>query len=58
MLEEHFICSMINADGNLAGFFARPIALGLAITTLVVFVWPLAAWLWRRHEAARASYKV
>jgi len=47
MLEENFISSMIKADGKLAGFFERPIALGLAITTLVVFVWPLTAWLWR-----------
>jgi TctA family transporter len=56
MLEENFISSMIKADGKLAGFFERPIALGLAITTLVVFAWPLAGWL-RRSAAARAADK-
>jgi len=50
MLEENFISSMIKADGNLAGFFARPIALGFAITVLAVFLWPLAAWLWRHKR--------
>jgi putative tricarboxylic transport membrane protein len=56
MLEENFISSMIKADGKLAGFFERPIALGLAITTLIVFIWPLAGWL-RRSAAARATHK-
>ena len=56
MLEENFISSMIKADGKLAGFFERPIALALAITTLIVFAWPLAAWL-RRSAAARAADK-
>src|SRR3954468_23620608 len=56
MLEENFISSMIKADGKLAGFFERPIALGLAITTLIVFAWPLAGWL-RRSAAARGADK-
>jgi TctA family transporter len=56
MLEENFISSMIKADGKLAGFFERPIALGLAVTTLIVFAWPLASWL-RRAAAARAADK-
>ena len=48
MLEEHFITSMIKADGKFAGFFERPIAAGLAVAVLAVFFWPLASWLWRR----------
>jgi TctA family transporter len=56
MLEENFISSMIKADGKLAGFFERPIALGLAITTLIVFAWPLAGWL-RRSATARGADK-
>jgi TctA family transporter len=51
MLEENFISSMIKADGKLGGFFERPIALGLAVTTLVVFGWPLVAWLWRQKRS-------
>jgi TctA family transporter len=46
MLEEHFISSMIKADGRLLAFFERPIAAGLGVLTIAVFAWPLArAWL-------------
>src|SRR5262245_20819608 len=41
MLEEHFISSMIKADGRLMAFFERPIACGLGILTLVVLSVPL-----------------
>ena len=48
MLEEHFISSMIKADGRLLAFFERPIAAGLGALTLAVFAWPMArAWLQR-----------
>ena len=46
MLEEHFVTSMIKADGDLLGFFARPIAAGLGIATIVVWLWPALRW-WR-----------
>ena len=46
MLEEHFISSMIKADGRLLAFFERPIAAGLGALTLAVFAWPLLrSWL-------------
>jgi putative tricarboxylic transport membrane protein len=49
MLEEHFISSMIKADGRLLSFFERPIAAGLGVLTLAVLAWPLArAWSSRR----------
>jgi putative tricarboxylic transport membrane protein len=41
MLEEHFIASMIKADGRLLAFFERPIACGLGILTLAVLCVPL-----------------
>ena len=41
MLEEHFISSMIKADGRLIAFFERPIAGGLGILTLAVLSVPL-----------------
>jgi TctA family transporter len=51
MLEEHFIRSMIKADGNLLAFVERPIAAGLAV--LVLLVWSVSGWLgWRRGRAA------
>jgi putative tricarboxylic transport membrane protein len=50
MLEEHFISSMIKADGRLFAFFERPIACGLGVLTLAVLAWPFArAWLQRKR---------
>jgi len=46
MLEEHFISSMIKADGQLLAFVERPIAAGLALLT--VAIWLGAAALRRR----------
>jgi putative tricarboxylic transport membrane protein len=40
MLEENFITSMIKSNGDLGAFFARPIALGLALLTFVVWFAP------------------
>ena len=48
MLEENFISSMIKAEGNPVAFVTRPIAGGLALATLVILLWPLAARLLRR----------
>ncbi|MCX7152570.1 MAG: tripartite tricarboxylate transporter permease [Proteobacteria bacterium] len=47
MLEENFISSMIKADGNLLGFFSRPIAAGLGALTVTIWLWPLLARLMR-----------
>jgi TctA family transporter len=41
MLEENFITSMIKSNGDLTAFVARPIALGLAILTALVWFAPL-----------------
>lgn len=40
MLEENFITSMIKSDGNLAAFFSRPLAAGLAVVTIAVWLVP------------------
>lgn len=40
MLEENFITSMIKSNGSLGAFFTRPIALGLAIVTVLVWFLP------------------
>jgi TctA family transporter len=39
MLEEHFISSMIKADGRWLGFLERPIAGILGVTTIGIWVW-------------------
>ena len=55
MLEEHFISSMIKADGNPTAFVERPIAGSLAAALLVVLLWPLLSLLVRKHQAAKAT---
>jgi putative tricarboxylic transport membrane protein len=51
MLEQNFVTSMIKADGRVSAFFDRPIAAGLGIATLLIWVSPLAlAWLRRRRQ--------
>jgi len=49
MLEEHFVTSMIKADGRFLAFFERPIAAGLGVLALVVWLLPLLRWLARRR---------
>ncbi len=41
MLEEHFIFSMIKADGDFLMFFSRPIACGLGIFALLIWFFPI-----------------
>ena len=50
MMEENFITSMIKSDGDPTVFFTRPIAMGLAIATFVILLWPVGAWLWRHKR--------
>ena len=40
MLEENFITSMIKSDGQLTGFFARPVAATLGVLTLAAWFLP------------------
>ena len=55
MLEENFITSMIKSDGRFLGFFERPIAAGLGIVTILVWLWPLAQWLRSRRSSPAAA---
>ena len=48
MLEGSFMTSMIKADGNLFGFFQRPIAGFLGVATILVWLSPLLLKLRRR----------
>ena len=52
MMEENFIKSMIKSDGDPSAFFTRPIAMGLAISTFVILLWPVFGWGWRKLRAA------
>lgn len=51
MLEESFVTSMIKSDGNLLGFFERPIAGSLGVVTLLILTLPLWQWLRARRAA-------
>ena len=48
MLEENFITSMIKSNGNLLAFFERPIALALAVLTMLVWFLPVVVKVMRR----------
>ncbi|QDD65704.1 C4-dicarboxylate ABC transporter permease [Herbaspirillum seropedicae] len=54
MLEEHFVTSMIKADGQFLAFFERPIAGTLGVITLLLWLLPLALKLLRRKTLATA----
>jgi TctA family transporter len=54
LVEESFMTSMIKADGNLLGFFARPIAAVLGVITLAIWAWVIvgsAVRAWRGRNA-------
>jgi putative tricarboxylic transport membrane protein len=51
MLEENFITSMIKSDGDLTAFVSRPIALSLAIVTVLVWFAPLGLRLLRKSTS-------
>ena len=48
MMEENFVTSMIKSDGNPWVFFTRPIAMWLAIGTIIILFWPVFTWAWRK----------
>ncbi len=51
MLEENFITSMIKSDGRLMAFFERPIAAGLGVMTILVWLAPVAIRLLRSRRS-------
>lgn len=54
LLQETFMTSMIKAGGDLFAFFDRPIAAGLGVATIVVWLSPVLIGLRRRFQAANA----
>lgn len=47
LLEDNFMSSMIKADGDLAGFFSRPIAAVLGVLVITLWLIPVARSLYR-----------
>ncbi len=56
MLEEHFVRSMIKAEGNWLAFVDRPIAGALALATAVI--WGASGWVAWRRRVTRLARKV
>ena len=52
MLEQNFITSMIKADGNLLAFFERPIAAGLGVLTIAIWLLPVVVALLSRRRTS------
>jgi len=50
MLEDNFMSSMIKADGDLSGFFSRPIAAVLGTLVILLWLFPLIRFL---HQTIR-----
>ena len=53
LLEKSFMTSMIIADGNLLGFFERPIAAGLGVFAILLWTSPLWMRLLRKWVRAQ-----
>jgi TctA family transporter len=51
MVEGHFISTMIRSDGSLLAFFDRPIAAGLGVVTILIWLSPLILRLVRLHRS-------
>ena len=52
MIEANFLTSMMKADGQLVGFFARPVAAVLGVANLLVWGWVIVSALRRRPALA------
>ncbi len=57
MLEGNFMTAMIKADGNLLGFFERPIAAALGIVTVTLWATPLALMALRKARMRAADQR-
>jgi TctA family transporter len=56
LVEDNFVTTMIKADGNLLGFFSRPIAAVLGAITLLIWGWVIVGWALRAwHGGAGAG---
>jgi putative tricarboxylic transport membrane protein len=55
MFEQNFMTSMIKSDGNLIGFFSRPIAATLGIMT--IGLWIVMLWRWQKIDTAQPAVK-
>jgi putative tricarboxylic transport membrane protein len=57
LVEENFMTSMMKADGNLLGFFERPIAAVLGGITLGIWAWVILGWIRGVARGRRAQLR-
>ena len=50
LLEDNFMSSMIKADGDLTGFFSRPIAATLGVIVIALWLVPMIRFVIRRFS--------
>jgi putative tricarboxylic transport membrane protein len=55
LVEENFMTTMIKSNGDLLGFFSRPIAAALGAITLLIWAWVIVGWLLRVRRGHGAS---
>jgi TctA family transporter len=55
LVEDSFMTSMMKADGNLLGFFERPIAAVLGVITLAIWAWVIVGWMLRVRRGRGAT---
>jgi putative tricarboxylic transport membrane protein len=53
MLEQNVVSSLIKAGGNPWAFVERPVAGALAVVTIAVWLWPVAAFFLRRRQPSQ-----
>ncbi len=54
LLERTFVTSLIRSRGDYLAFFERPIAAGLGVVTIAIWLTPVFIMLWRRHSRRQA----
>lgn len=55
LIENNFITSMMKAEGELLPFFERPIAGVLGVVTILIWLAPIAIWIWQRSKPRPAT---
>jgi putative tricarboxylic transport membrane protein len=50
LVEENFMTTMIKSNGNLLGFFSRPIAAVLGVITIAIWAWVIVGWILRARR--------
>ena len=55
LLEQNFMQGMIAQRGDLTAFFGRPLAAGLGTLTILIWVSPVIALVWRRRSRRSAA---